>query len=256
MRSASTRREFLQDASPSPLAAATGLGCVGAAQPRDGDEAEAQPQRVFVQRAAPELSERSNSGDELVRVGRLLRTTLTGSLGSNSPLARLINISSRAQVGSGDDVLIPGFVVSGGDMQLLEQAIGPTLASFNVSGALADSQLTLFNATNQPVGTNDNWGANANAATIARVAQQVSAFALANASKDAALHVTLSPGLYTAVMRGVGDATGVGWSRCTRSAARPMPDGPRTCRCARGSARATTFSFPASSSAAAMRAPC
>lgn len=138
------------------------------------------------------------------------RTTLTGSLGSNSPLARLINISARAQVGSGDGVLIPGFVVSGGTTQLLVRGIGPTLEDYDVTGFVVDPQITLFDATNQSVGTNDDWGLAANAATIATVAQQVSAFALPSDSKDAAMLVTLAPGQYTAVMRGAGTSTGVG----------------------------------------------
>lgn len=138
------------------------------------------------------------------------RTTLTGSLGSNSPLARLVNISSRAPVGSGDDVLIPGFVVAGGSLQLLVRAIGPTLVDYDVVGSLADAELTLYNAANQPISTNDDWGLAANAAEIQTVAAQVNAFALPAGSKDSALLATLQPGLYTAVMRGVNGATGVG----------------------------------------------
>jgi hypothetical protein len=141
-------------------------------------------------------------------------TTLTGSLGSVPPapvlVARLANISARAQVGSGGDVLIPGFVVSGGPVRLLVRGIGPSLAGFGVSGALVDPQLTLYNGTNQPVATSDDWGLASNAAQIASLGAQVAAFPLANDAKDAALLVTLQPGAYTAVVSGKNSATGVG----------------------------------------------
>jgi hypothetical protein len=141
------------------------------------------------------------------------RTFANGTLGNTpppTPIARLANISARAQVGSGNDVLIPGFVVSGGPVRLLVRGIGPALSGFGVNGALADPQLALYNGSNQTIATSDDWGLASNAAQIASMAAQVAAFPLASNAKDAALLVTLQPGAYTAVVNGKNAATGVG----------------------------------------------
>ncbi len=120
----------------------------------------------------------------------------------------IVNASTRAFVGTGDQVLIPGFVVSGtGTVKLLVRAVGPTLSGFGVTGALADPQLTLFQGTTV-IATNDNWGSAANANEIATAAAQVGAFTLAGASRDAALLVNLPAGNYTATVSGIGVTTG------------------------------------------------
>ena len=122
--------------------------------------------------------------------------------------AALANASTRAYVGTGDSVLIPGFVVSGtGSVQLLIRAVGPTLGSYGVAGTLADPTLTLYQGTTA-LATNDNWGSASNASALASTAQQVGAFALTSSSKDAALLVTLGEGSYSAVVSGVGNTTG------------------------------------------------
>ena len=67
----------------------------------------------------------------------------------------LKNLSTRGQVGTGGDILIAGFIVAGEEpKQVLIRAIGPSLAGFGVTGALADTQLQLFNG-NTLVATND-----------------------------------------------------------------------------------------------------
>jgi hypothetical protein len=122
--------------------------------------------------------------------------------------ASLVNASTRAFVGTGDQVLIPGFAVIGeGEVRLLVRAIGPTLADFGVTGALADPELTLFSGSTA-INANDNWGAAANAEGLAAAARQVAAFALPAGSRDAALLVSLRAGAYTARISGVGGATG------------------------------------------------
>jgi hypothetical protein len=120
----------------------------------------------------------------------------------------LVNTSTRAFVGTGDGVLIPGFAVTGsGQMRLLVRAVGPTLADFGVEGALADPELTLFSGPTA-IGANDNWGAAANAAEIAAASRQAGAFMLPPNSRDAAVLVSLRAGTYTARVAGVGDTTG------------------------------------------------
>lgn len=127
---------------------------------------------------------------------------------TTSAATRLINASTRAFVGAGESVLIPGFVVSGmGTVRLLIRAAGPALASLGVGGALADPQMTLFAGTTA-LATNDNWGTASDAAEIAAATASAGAFAFEGASKDAAILATLPAGSYTAAVSGVGGATG------------------------------------------------
>lgn len=134
-------------------------------------------------------------------------------------VSRLINISTRAFVGTGDGIEIAGFFMKpgGGPKRLLIRAVGETLGSppFNVPGVLVDPTMTIV-PTNDP-GTNpsffnDDWGTNANASEIAEVAAQVGAFPINTGSKDAAMIVVLDPavsGGYTIQVRGKNGETGV-----------------------------------------------
>jgi hypothetical protein len=127
---------------------------------------------------------------------------------SNSMAASVVNVSTRAYVGTGDNVLIPGFVIGGtGTLRLLIRAVGPTLSSFGVTGALADPTITLYRGTTA-LASNDNWSSAANAAEIASTAVAVGGFAFANGSRDAAILTTLEPGAYSAIISGVGNTTG------------------------------------------------
>ncbi len=124
--------------------------------------------------------------------------------GGASPAAKLINVSARHRVGTGADLLIAGFSVTGaGSKQLLIRAVGPTLASFGVPGVLADPSLRVLDARGATVGANDNW-----AAALAATFAQVGAFPLAAGSRDAAVLVTLPAGAYTVQVSGANSATG------------------------------------------------
>ena len=127
---------------------------------------------------------------------------------------RLANISARAQVGTGDSILIVGFIISGNTpKQVLIRAIGPTLAGapYNVPGVLADPKLELYpGGASTPSVTNDNWADNGAASTLSAAFTLTGAGALNDpTSKDAAMLVTLQPGSYTALVSGVNGATGV-----------------------------------------------
>lgn len=130
--------------------------------------------------------------------------------GAATRSVRLINLSTRSQVGTGDSVLIAGFVVQGAPpIKLLIRAVGPTLASYGVSGTLADPQLDVYqsvNGTNIRIGGNDNWGGTA---ALAGAFTATGAFALPANSKDAAVLLTLPSGIYSAVISGVNSTTGV-----------------------------------------------
>jgi pectin methylesterase-like acyl-CoA thioesterase len=123
---------------------------------------------------------------------------------------RLVNLSSRAFVGASDATLIAGMTISGNAPKpVLVRAIGATLTSFGLSGALTRPQLTLFSAQGSPVAQNINWTAATNALDIARIAAQVGAFPLTTGSSDAAMLLELAPGNYTAQVTGIGGTTGV-----------------------------------------------
>jgi hypothetical protein len=114
--------------------------------------------------------------------------------------ARLVNLSNRGFAGVGDEVMIPGFVISDeGPKTLLVRVVGPTIAAapYGVAGTMSDPQLALHrhetDATNTLLFTQDNWSEHCDAGNTAQVAATVGAFALASGSKDAALVVTLSP---------------------------------------------------------------
>jgi hypothetical protein len=126
---------------------------------------------------------------------------------------RLSNIATRGRVGStGEDLLIAGIVVTGNaPKRLLIRAVGPTLGSFGVSGALADPVLTLLSGQTT-LQTNDDWGApgiGLTASDISAAAVAVGAFALQTSSRDACLLLTLQPGSYTAQVSGKSGTTGI-----------------------------------------------
>jgi hypothetical protein len=122
----------------------------------------------------------------------------------------LINVATRAFVGTGSQVLIGGFVVDGAlRKKVLLRAAGPGLAAFGVGNALADPVLRIFSGPTQ-IAANDNWGSQPGAGDIAIAAAGTGAFAFAPGSADAALLLTLEPGAYTAIVEGVNGATGFG----------------------------------------------
>ena len=127
---------------------------------------------------------------------------------TGSPTTRLVNISARASVGTGSNVLIAGFVISGNTPEkVLIRGIGPTLGQFGVSGSLATPLLVLYDSDNNTLLSNSGWGGDAN---LTQAFAQVGAFPLASGAADAAIVVTLPPGAYTAEVSGVNGSTGVG----------------------------------------------
>jgi hypothetical protein len=139
-----------------------------------------------------------------------------GGTTSNSAVltaaSRLVNVSSRAPVGTGANILIPGFYINGpagSTKSVLIRASGPALTQFNVAGVLANPSLTLLDSTGKTIATNVGWSTNSNASQIASVASQVGAFSFPSGSPDCALLLSLSPGAYTFQISGVSSGTGV-----------------------------------------------
>ncbi len=123
---------------------------------------------------------------------------------------RLINLSTRGQIGTGGDIMIAGLVVNGTEnKRVLIRGIGPTLGAFGVAGTVADPVLTVLRGSTT-VAINDDWGTQSNTAEIVSATQIAGGFALSNTSLDAALLLTLTPGAYTVQLAGLGGTTGVG----------------------------------------------
>ncbi len=152
-----------------------------------------------------------SSGDTGVALAELYDATAESSATPTSP--RLVNLSARAQVGTGGNVLIAGFVIGGTTAKtVLVRGSGPALGAFGISGALPDPLLQLFqgnsNGSSTLVASNAGWGGDAQ---IASTAASVGAFAWSVVgTPDSALLVTLPPGAYTAELSGASGDTGVG----------------------------------------------
>jgi hypothetical protein len=114
---------------------------------------------------------------------------------------RLVNISSRGIVGTGENVLIGGFISRGGGRVVL-RALGPSLGAFGVGNPLADPVLTLKDNNGATLAINDDWQSS-QAADIA-----AAGLAPTNTAESAIL-TSLPAGSYTGVVSGKGNATGV-----------------------------------------------
>lgn len=107
--------------------------------------------------------------------------------------SRLANLSTRGNVPAGGE-LTPGFVLRGdGTKNLVIRAVGPELADFNVSGAMADPTLGLVPlGGSTPQLTNDNWEDSSNSASLVTTSATLGAFPLDSGSLDAAVLTSVS----------------------------------------------------------------
>jgi sugar lactone lactonase YvrE len=146
------------------------------------------------------------SGDTGIALAEIYDATPAGASTPGSP--RLVNLSARAQVGTGSAVLIAGFVVGGtAPMQVLIRASGPALVPFGVAGTLHDPQLQVYDSYGPyPLASNTGWAGDPG---IASTAAWVGAFPWTASSADSALLLTLAPGAYTAQVAGAGGDGGV-----------------------------------------------
>jgi hypothetical protein len=116
--------------------------------------------------------------------------------------SRQLNISTREMVGTGEDVLIGGLIVSGPtSKQVILRAIGPSLAAVGLSGVLQDPTLELHDSTGALIFSNDNWRETQEAAIEATGLQP-------SDDREAAIVATLEPGAYTAILQGKNNTTG------------------------------------------------
>jgi Tol biopolymer transport system component len=117
-----------------------------------------------------------------------------------------LNISTRMRVQTGDNVLIGGFIITGNaPKNVAVRGIGPSLAQFGISDALADPTLELRDSGGALVMQNDNWQNDPSQAA------QLTALGLAlQDPNESGIVASLSPNAYTAILAGNGGGIGVG----------------------------------------------
>jgi hypothetical protein len=127
-------------------------------------------------------------------------------------LSQLGNISTRAFVQIGDNVMIGGFIVRGSQSKrVITRAIGPELTQYGVPNAIPNPTLELHDVTGALIASNDNWQHTIIGGIITGD-QRAEIRASGHAPQDpreSAIVADLPPGNYTAIVRGVNDSTGV-----------------------------------------------
>jgi hypothetical protein len=119
-------------------------------------------------------------------------------------IAELTNVSTRGFVGTGESVMIGGFITSGGSTKVVVRGMGPSLSQqFGVSDALADPVVTLVDENGTVVKTNDNWK------NTQQVEIQATGLAPHN-DLESAMVVTVATGRYTAILSGKNSGMGIG----------------------------------------------
>ena len=126
---------------------------------------------------------------------------------SQAVLAKLANISTRALVGTGNDIVIAGFILgnNSGTTRIVIRGIGPSLTAFGVANALANPALELRDNNGAVLISDNDWQDNP-----AQAAQLTAAGLAPTNPLEAGIAITLGPGQYTALLTGQGNTSGVG----------------------------------------------
>ncbi len=126
--------------------------------------------------------------------------------------AGLGNISTRALVQTGENVMIGGFIVQGtGPKRVIIRAIGPELTQYGITDALGNPRLELHNGTGALIASNDDWQTTILGGIITsnQVSDIQNSGHAPTAASESAIVADLQPGNYTAIVRGVNNTTGV-----------------------------------------------
>jgi len=126
--------------------------------------------------------------------------------------SKLVNLSTRAFVQTGDNVIIGGFIVQGTEVKrVIIRAIGPELTQYGIADVLANPRLELHDGNGALIGTNDDWQTTILGGII--TSNQVSDIQASGhaptAASESAIIADLPPGNYTAIVRGVNNTAGV-----------------------------------------------
>jgi hypothetical protein len=121
--------------------------------------------------------------------------------------SKLANISTRALVGTGNDIVIAGFILgdNSGLTRIVVRGIGGSLTVFGVPNALANPTLELRDNNAALLASNDNWQDDP-----AQAAELTAAGLAPTNASESGIAITLGPGQYTALLMGQGNTTGVG----------------------------------------------
>jgi hypothetical protein len=122
------------------------------------------------------------------------------------------NISTRGSVQTGDNVMIGGFIVQGaGAKRVIVRAIGPELTQYGIPNPLTNPTLELHNGTGALIASNDNWQTTILGGVITsdQVSDIQNSGHVPTAATESAIIANLTPGNYTAIVRGVNNTTGV-----------------------------------------------
>jgi hypothetical protein len=134
-------------------------------------------------------------------------TTVTAAFDA-SDVPRLVNISTRGKVLTGEDVMIGGFIIGGASAKtVVVNVAGPSLANYGIASPLQNPVVTLVRSSDQAiVATNDDWQTQTSPADVAGIT--ASGFQ-PNHALEPAIIATLAPGAYTAIVHGANGGTGV-----------------------------------------------
>jgi hypothetical protein len=125
------------------------------------------------------------------------------------------NVSTRLPVGTGDNVLIEGFIVqgpAGSIKKIMVRAIGPSLVPFGIADAVANPTLEIRDSGGALLAMNDDWKNTQVGGLIAgdQSAEITGSGVAPSNDLESAIIANLAPGAYTAVVRGAGDSVGTG----------------------------------------------
>jgi len=126
--------------------------------------------------------------------------------------SKLVNLSTRAFVQTGDDVIIGGFIVQGTEVKrVIIRAIGPELTQYGIADVLANPRLELHNGSGALIASNDDWQTTILGGII--TGNQVSDIQASGhaptAASESAIIADLPAGNYTAIVRGINNTAGV-----------------------------------------------
>ncbi len=182
----------------------TGTSLISAPDPRDAPTAVWTGNEMIIWGGSPYSAYFINTG------GRYCAHS--GPTPTPTPPARLGNISTRAFVQTGDNVMIGGFIVQGtGTKRVIIRAIGPELSQYGVPDPLQDPILELHDGTGALIATNDNWQTTIIGGIITHdQVQEIQDSGYAPGDgRESAIIADLPAGNYTAIVRGVNSTIGV-----------------------------------------------